>query len=51
MASGLPRMIRAAADRVPLIRTESRDAGTPFRLARAVIRGADWIRRTGRAGL
>jgi hypothetical protein len=49
MASGLPRMIRAAADRVPLILERSRNAGTPFRLARAVIRSADRLQRTGRA--
>jgi hypothetical protein len=49
MASGLPRMIRAAADRVPMIRERSRNAGTPFRLARAVIRSADRLQRTGQA--
>jgi hypothetical protein len=48
MASGLPRMIRAAADRVPLIRERSRDAGTPFRLSRGVIWSADRLQRTGR---
>jgi hypothetical protein len=51
MAYGLPRMIRTAADHVPPIRAESRNAGTPFWLARAVVRGADWILPTGRAGL
>jgi hypothetical protein len=51
MASGLPGIIRAVVDRVPLIRAESQDAGTPILLARDVIRGADWIRRIGRAGL
>lgn len=51
MTFGLPQIIRPAADRVPLIRAESREAGTPFRLARAVIRSADWIWRIGWAGL
>jgi hypothetical protein len=38
MPSSLPRMIRAAADRVPLFRARSRIAGTPFRPARTGIR-------------
>ncbi len=44
-------MIRATADRVPLIRAKPRDAGTPFRLAPAEIRSADRIHRAGQAAL
>ena len=42
-------MIRATADRVPLIRAKPRISGMPFRLAPAVIRSADWIQQAGRA--
>jgi hypothetical protein len=48
MPSSLLRMIRATADRVPLIRARPRITGMPFRLTRAVIRSAGWIARTGR---
>ena len=49
MKFGLTRMIRAAADRVPLIRAMLRNAGAPFRPARSVVRGAGRAQRIVRA--
>jgi hypothetical protein len=47
MKSGLQRMIRAASDHVPLIRSGSRNARAPFRADRTVIRDRDRARRAG----